>query len=80
MTIVGFVAERRSVDGAFDGGVTKETAPAEEPVRTACAGEVEASSIENPENQNFERCGEDDSEEGGRKEDASKKSSSEEGP
>lgn len=31
VTIVGFVAERRSVDGAFDGGITKETAPAEEP-------------------------------------------------
>ncbi len=31
VTIVGFVAERRSVDGAFDGGVKKETTPAEKP-------------------------------------------------
>lgn len=30
VTIVGFVAERRSVDGAFDGGITKETAREEE--------------------------------------------------
>ena len=31
VTIVGFVAERRSVDGAFDGGVKKEITPAEKP-------------------------------------------------
>lgn len=31
VTIVGFVAERRSIDGAFDGGTKKETTPAEEP-------------------------------------------------
>ncbi len=31
VTIVGFVAERRSVDGAFDGGITKATTPAKEP-------------------------------------------------
>ena len=30
VTIVGFVAERRSVDGAFDGGIAKETAREEE--------------------------------------------------
>ena len=30
VTIVGFVAERRSVDGAFDGGTTKESAREEE--------------------------------------------------
>ncbi|MEG3599409.1 MAG: S1 RNA-binding domain-containing protein [Actinomycetota bacterium] len=30
VTIVGFVAERRSVDGAFDGGITKETTREEE--------------------------------------------------
>ena len=30
VTIVGFVAERRSVDGAFDGGITTETAREEE--------------------------------------------------
>ncbi|HBU76388.1 MAG TPA: hypothetical protein DEB38_08985, partial [Acidimicrobiaceae bacterium] len=31
VTIVGFVAERRSVDGAFDGGIKKATTPAEKP-------------------------------------------------
>lgn len=31
VTIVGFVAERRSVDGAFDGGIKKETTTPEEP-------------------------------------------------
>ena len=30
VTIVGFVAERRSVDGAFDGGIAKETTREEE--------------------------------------------------
>ena len=30
VTIVGFVAERRSIDGAFDGGIAKETAREEE--------------------------------------------------
>ena len=31
VTIVGFVAERRSVDGAFDGGIMEATTSAEEP-------------------------------------------------
>ena len=31
VTIVGFVAERRSIDGAFDGGIKKESTTAEEP-------------------------------------------------
>ena len=31
VTIVGFVAERRSVDGAFDGGIVEATTSAEEP-------------------------------------------------
>ena len=31
VTIVGFVAERRSIDGAFDDGITKVATPAKEP-------------------------------------------------